>query len=168
MRYAQIREIDIANGPGVRASLYVQGCNRHCPGCFNEETWDFCGGKEFTKELEDKLIAIINRPHIVGFTILGGEPMEPEHRQEVSDLLARIRENCPGKTIWMYSSFLYEELADAPEHPLDNVDVLIDGPYVAALSDRKLKFRGSSNQRIIDLNKTRDKGEVLLYEFQKI
>ena len=96
MRYAQIREVDIANGPGIRVSLYTQGCHRHCPFCFNQETWDFNGGKAFTEELEEALITLINKPHIAGFTLLGGEPFEEENRDDILELLKHIKKKCPG------------------------------------------------------------------------
>ncbi len=168
MRYAQIREIDIANGPGIRVSLYTQGCHRHCPHCFNQETWDFTGGQLFTKTQEDALIALINRPHIKGFTILGGEPMEKENRKDVALLLKRIKEECPDKSIWMYSSFLFEEIRDFEEHVIDYVDVIVDGPFVQDLKDLNLKFRGSSNQRIVDVPKSLESHSVVLYQFQEI
>lgn len=164
MRYAQIREIDIANGPGIRVSLYTQGCHRHCPGCFNEETWNFKGGKPFTKKEEDALITLINKPHIAGFTLLGGEPMEKENREDVLKLLKRIKEECPGKTVWLYSSFLYEEICQFEENILDYVDVLVDGMFILAKKDAKLRFRGSSNQRLIDIAKTKEQGQIVLFE----
>ena len=164
MRYAQIREIDIANGPGIRVSLYTQGCRRHCPGCFNEETWNFEGGKSFTKKEEDALITLINKPHIAGFTLLGGEPMEKENRKDILKLLKRIKEECPNKSIWLYSSFLYEEICQFEENILDYVDVLVDGMFILAKKDPKLRFRGSSNQRLIDITKTKEQGHIVLFE----
>lgn len=164
MRYAQIRKTDIANGEGIRVSLYVQGCNRHCLNCFNPETWDFAGGNEFDEEIEETLITLVNQPHIVGITILGGEPLEPENRQDVSRLLKRLKQQCPNKTIWLYSSFLYEEIKDFDVEILPYLDVLIDGPFVEALKDRKLRFRGSSNQRLIDVKQSLAQNEVVLYQ----
>jgi anaerobic ribonucleoside-triphosphate reductase activating protein len=162
MRFAQIRDIDIANGPGIRVSLYVQGCNRHCPGCFNEETWDFKGGKPYGQEDEDAIVRLLNRPHIAGLTILGGEPMEKENRPGVLKLLKRVRQDCPNKNVWLYSSFLYEDFKDFEEPILDYVDVLVDGMFIAKLKNPALHFRGSSNQRLIDVKKTKEAGQIVL------
>lgn len=164
MKYAQIRKIDIANGEGVRVSLFVQGCHRHCPNCFNQETWDFAGGQEFDQEIEAKLIELVNQPHVVGITILGGEPLEEENRSDVVKLLKRLKENCPGKTIWLYSAFLYEDILEFDVDVLSYLDVLVDGPFVDALKDRKLRFRGSSNQRIIDVQASLQANEIILHK----
>lgn len=164
MRYAQIRKLDIANGEGVRVSLYVQGCHRHCLNCFNPETWDFSGGQDFDQDTEDTLIELINQPHVVGITILGGEPLEKENRPGIEKLLKRIKQDCLNKTIWLYSSFLYEEIKDFDEEILPFIDVLVDGPFVEALKDRKLRFRGSSNQRLIDVQATLKNNEIVLYQ----
>lgn len=163
MRYAQIRTIDIANGEGIRVSLYVQGCHRHCFNCFNQETWDFNGGQEFNKEIENTLIELINRPHIKGLTILGGEPLEIENRKDVSNLLKRVKESCKDKTIWLYSAFLYEDIKEFDVEILPYLDVLIDGPFVDELKDKRLRFKGSSNQRIIDVKKSLKNNEIVLY-----
>ncbi len=160
MRYAQIRKCDIANGAGIRTSLYVQGCSRHCKGCFNQETWDFEGGNPWTKEIEDEYISLIGKPHIVGTTILGGEPLEPQTRADLLVLLRRIRSTYPNKTIWIYTSYLYEELLDECSDILAQIDVLVDGKFVEELKDLSLKFRGSSNQRVIDVKKSIEKAEV--------
>lgn len=164
MRFAQIRDIDIANGPGIRVSLYVQGCHRHCPGCFNEETWNFSGGKTYGQEEEDDLVRLINRPHIAGLTVLGGEPMEKENRPDVLKLLKRVKQDCPNKNIWVYTSFLYEEVENFEEPILDYVDVLVDGMFIEKLKDPRLHFRGSSNQRLIDVPKTKEAGKIVLWE----
>ena len=163
MRFAQIRETDIANGEGIRVSLYVQGCHRHCPNCFNPETWDFNGGKKFDGDTEEDLIGLINQPHIVGLTILGGEPLEAENRKDVSKLLKKVKQCCQNKTIWLYTSFLYEEIEKFDEEILTYIDILVDGPFIDELKDRKLRFRGSSNQRIIDVQMTLKKQEIVLY-----
>ena len=163
MRFAQIRKTDIANGEGIRVSLYVQGCHRHCPNCFNPETWDFNGGEVFDDEIENILIELINQPHIVGLTILGGEPLEPENRKDISNLLKKVKQHCQNKTIWLYSSYLYEEIEDFDEEILSYIDILVDGPFIDELKDRKLRFRGSSNQRIIDVQLTLKKQEIILY-----
>lgn len=164
MRYAQIREIDVANGPGIRVSLYTQGCRRHCPFCFNEETWDFNGGLPFTEKEEDAIITLVNKPHIAGLTILGGEPMEKESRPAILHLLKRVRKQCPNKNIWLYSSFLYEDFKNFDEPILDYVDVLVDGMFINDLKDPHLRFRGSSNQRLINIPETKAKGEIVLFE----
>lgn len=164
MRYAQIREIDVANGPGIRVSLYTQGCRRHCPFCFNEETWDFNGGLPFTEKEEDAIITLVNKPHIAGLTILGGEPMEKESRPAILHLLKRVRKECPNKNIWLYSSFLYEDFKNFDEPILDYVDVLVDGMFINYLKDPHLRFRGSSNQRLINIPETKAKGEIVLFE----
>ena len=164
MRYAQIREIDVANGPGIRVSLYTQGCRRHCPFCFNEETWDFNGGLPFTEKEEDAIITLVNKPHIAGLTILGGEPMEKESRPAILHLLKRVRKECPNKNIWLYSSFLYEDFKNFEEPILDYVDVLVDGMFINDLKDPHLRFRGSSNQRLINIPETKAKGEIVLFE----
>lgn len=164
MRYAQIREIDVANGPGIRISLYTQGCRRHCPFCFNEETWDFNGGLPFTEKEEDAIITLVNKPHIAGLTILGGEPMEKESRPAILHLLKRVRKECPNKNIWLYSSFLYEDFKNFDEPILDYVDVLVDGMFINDLKDPHLRFRGSSNQRLINIPETKAKGEIVLFE----
>ena len=163
MRFAQIRKTDIANGEGIRVSLYVQGCHRHCPNCFNPETWDFNGGEVFDDEIENILIELINQPHIVGLTILGGEPLEPENRKDISNLLKKVKQHCQNKTIWLYSSYLYEEIEKFDEEILSYIDILVDGPFVDELKDRKLRFRGSSNQRVIDVKKTKKSGKVTLF-----
>ncbi len=135
MRYAQIRKTDIANGEGIRVSLYVQGCHRHCFNCFNQETWEFCGGEE----------------------------LELENRNDVFRLLKRVKECCKDKTIWLYSAFLYEDIKNFDVDILSYVDVLVDGPFVDGLKDRKLRFRGSSNQRIIDVPKSLENDKIVLY-----
>ena len=161
MRYAQIRYCDIANGAGIRTSLYIQGCSRHCKGCFNPETWDFEGGKPWTKEVEEEFLGLIGKPHIKGATILGGEPLEPQSREGVLDLVKKIKNRYPTKTTWIYSSYLYEELVEECREILEYVDVLVDGMFEEELKDLSLKFRGSSNQRLIDVTKSLEKGEVV-------
>ncbi|MFI3208270.1 MAG: anaerobic ribonucleoside-triphosphate reductase activating protein [Eubacteriales bacterium] len=158
MRYAQIRKCDIANGAGIRTSLYIQGCSRHCKGCFNPETWDFQGGKPWTEDVEREFLNLIGKPHIVGVTILGGEPLEPQSRAGVLDLLQKIRQRYPKKNIWIYSSYVYEELLEECREILENIDVLVDGMFVEELKDARLKFRGSSNQRVIDVVKSLQEG----------
>lgn len=163
MNYANIKEYDIADGPGVRVSLFVSGCRHHCKGCFNEETWDFQFGNPYTKEVEDKIIELLGSSYIQGFTLLGGEPFEPENQVELVKLLKRIRETYPQKDIWCYTGFLWDVdlVEDGRAHTevtdemLSYIDVLVDGPFVEALKDITLVFRGSSNQRVLELNKMR-------------
>ncbi len=164
MRYAQMRKCDVANGAGIRTSLFVQGCTRHCKGCFNPETWDFGGGMEWTKQTEDEFVELTGKPHIKGATILGGEPMEPLNRKTVTRLLRRLKETYPGKDIWMYSSYLFEELMEDEEHVLEYLDVLVDGEFVEEKKDLSLRFRGSSNQRLIDVKKSLKEGRAVELE----
>lgn len=163
MRYAQIRKCDVANGAGIRTSLYIQGCSRHCKGCFNPETWDFQGGKPWTSEVEKEFLSLIGKPHIVGTTILGGEPLEPQTRVGILKLVTKIKERYPKKTIWIYSSYLYEELLEECPEILSQIDVLVDGMFVEELKDAKLQFRGSSNQRVIDVIESLKGGGICHY-----
>ena len=171
MNFGEIKKCDIANGEGVRVSLFVSGCTHHCKGCFNAQTWDFNFGEEFTKDVEDSLLEALAPSYIVGLTLLGGEPMEPENQRALMPFLRRVRERFPHKTIWCYSGYTYDkDLAEGgrawcevTDEMLSVIDVLVDGPYVEALKDIRLVFKGSSNQRIINLRDTRQKGEIVLY-----
>lgn len=162
MYFNTIKNCDIANGLGVRVSIFVSGCTNHCKNCFQPETWDFCFGKEFTKEEEDKLIEMLKPSYINGLSILGGEPMEPRNQSRVFDLVKRVHEELPDKDIWCYSGFTFEQLMTPGEYPnteltrflLGLIDVLVDGRFVEELKSPTLRFRGSSNQRLIDLKKT--------------
>ena len=149
MNYAEIKKIDIANGPGVRVSLFVSGCRNHCKGCFNPETWDFDYGRSFTRETEDEIIEALRPSWIQGLSILGGEPTEKENAAALIPFLKRVREELPEKDIWLYSGYTYETLQG--EEILTLVDVLVDGPFLLEQKDAGLAFRGSRNQRIIDL-----------------
>lgn len=161
MHYGNIKECDIADGPGVRVSLFVSGCRHHCKGCFNPETWDFEYGELYTEETQEKILKLLAPGYIRGFTLLGGEPFEPENQRELVKLLRRIKEEYPGKDIWCYSGYLYDsDLAEGgsvytevTEEMLSYIDVLVDGEFVEELKDVTLVFRGSSNQRIIELRK---------------
>ena len=165
MNYAEIKYSDIANGEGVRTSLFVSGCRRGCPGCFNSGAWSFAAGEPFTHEVEDKIIASLDHPFCDGLTVLGGEPMEPENQRGLVGFLERVRTALPreqGKTIWCFTGDTLDELMPGGRHHtevtdrlLACVDVLVDGPWMQELYDISLRFRGSSNQRIIDLNATR-------------
>ena len=149
MNYAEIKKVDIANGPGVRVSLFVSGCRNHCKGCFNPETWDFDYGRPFTRATEDELIEALRPSWIQGLSILGGEPTEEENAAVLLPFLKRVRAALPDKDIWLYSGYTYEALRD--KEILTLADVLVDGPFLLELKDAGLAFRGSRNQRIIDL-----------------
>lgn len=149
MNYAGIKKVDIANGPGVRVSLFVSGCRNHCKGCFNPETWDFSYGKLFTRETEDEIIEALRPSWIQGLSILGGEPTEEKNAAVLIPFLKRVREKLPEKDIWLFSGYTYEMLQG--EEILTLVDVLVDGPFLLEQKDAGLAFRGSRNQRIIDL-----------------
>ena len=149
MNYAAIKKADIANGPGVRVSLFVSGCRNHCPGCFNPETWDFDYGEPFTKQTEEELIMALRPSWIQGLSILGGDPMEPENQSVLLPFLRRVKEELPEKDIWLYTGYCIEDVAGSLL--LSYVDVLVDGPFIEAEKDISLAFRGSRNQRIIDL-----------------
>ena len=149
MNYAEIKKVDIANGPGVRVSLFVSGCRNHCKGCFNPETWDFDYGRPFTRATEDEIIKALRPSWIQGLSILGGEPTEEENAAVLIPFLKRVRAVLPDKDIWLYSGYTYEVLRD--KEILTLADVLVDGPFLLELKDAGLAFRGSRNQRIIDL-----------------
>ena len=149
MNYAEIKKVDIANGPGVRVSLFVSGCRNHCKGCFNPETWDFDYGRPFTRATEDEIIKALRPSWIQGLSILGGEPTEEENAAVLIPFLKRVRAALPDKDIWLYSGYTYEALRD--KEILTLADVLVDGPFLLKQKDAGLAFRGSRNQRIIDL-----------------
>ncbi len=160
MNYGTIKDCDIANGPGVRVSLFVSGCRHHCKGCFNPETWNFQYGQPFTEETEAQILNALSPSYIQGFTLLGGEPFEPENQRVLVTLLKKIRQAYPEKDIWCYTGYLYD--VDLPEggkvhtevtdEMLSYIDVLVDGEFVEELKDITLVFRGSSNQRIVNLS----------------
>lgn len=162
MRYGQIRQYDIANGPGIRATVFVTGCSRHCVNCFNEEYQDFNAGSEWTAAETEQLISYLQDDTNSGLTLLGGEPME--NAKDLLALVQAVRRAVPEKSIWVYSGFLYEEILTQPARKalLEACDVLVDGPFVDALKDPGLYFRGSSNQRIIDVAKSREAGRAVL------
>ena len=170
MNYSVIKNCDIANGPGARVSLFVSGCTHHCPGCFQPETWDFSYGKPFTKETEELILSLLEPWYIEGLTLLGGEPFEPENQIELLPFVSKVNERFPKKTIWAYSGFTLEELlrrsgADGiiTLSLLNKIDILVDGPFVTAKKDLRLKFCGSSNQRLIDLRRTINTGVLTLW-----
>ena len=169
MNYATIKWADVANGPGVRVSLFVSGCTHRCPGCFNPEAQDFGYGQPFTQAEEDKILAALAPAHIKGLSLLGGEPFEPDNQRALLPFLRRVKERFPDKEIWCYSGYRFEELAagsvgDHSRKLLEGIDVLVDGPFVLAKKDLGLRFRGSSNQRIIDVPASLAAGEVRLTE----
>ena len=172
MNYGEIKKCDIANGEGVRVSLFVSGCTHHCPGCFNEDTWDFNYGKEFTQETEEEILEALSLDYINGLSLLGGEPFEPENQRGILPFLQKLKQEFPEKTVWAYTGVVLEDLMTEGTHPhceitetiLSLIDVLIDGRFVEAKKDLSLQFRGSSNQRIIDLKKTLAEGRVILWE----
>lgn len=171
MYYGEIKNFDIANGIGVRVSLFVSGCTNHCEHCFQPQTWDFEHGSEFTAETEEKILAMLRPEYINGLTLLGGEPFEPSNQRALLPFVKRVRKEYPDKTVWAFSGFTYEELIADGTHPhcevtdalLSLIDVLVDGRFIEAKKDISLRFRGSSNQRLIDLNKTRAAGSVVLW-----
>ncbi|SCJ04068.1 anaerobic ribonucleotide reductase-activating protein [uncultured Clostridium sp.] len=172
MHFGEIKNCDIANGEGVRVTLFVSGCTNHCEHCFQPETWDFCYGQPFTAETEQELLALLAPEHINGLTLLGGEPFEPDNQRTLLPFLRRVRQQYPQKTIWAFSGFTWEELHTPGSHPhceatepmLELIDVLVDGRYVEAKKDISLRFRGSSNQRLIDVPRSRATGHVVLWD----
>ena len=175
MHYGEIKNCDIANGEGVRVTLFVSGCTNHCKNCFQPQTWDFEFGQPFTAETEEQLLAMLQPDYINGLTVLGGEPFEPSNQRALLPFLRRVREQYPKKNIWCFSGFTYEELKTEGSHPrcevtdeiLDQLDVLVDGRFVEELKDISLRFRGSSNQRLIDMKKSREAGELVLLPDRK-
>ena len=158
MRYASIRDMDISNGNGIGVALFTQGCHFHCKNCFNKSTWDFQGGKEFTKETCDKFMKLVNRPFIKRVSILGGEPLAKENVDGVCSVLKQIKD----KQIWVYTGYTFETVKNYDI--VKYIDYLVDGQYVDELRDLKLKFKGSSNQRIIDVQKSLKESKVVLNE----
>lgn len=173
MNYAEIKYYDIANGPGVRTSLFVSGCTHHCRECFNEETWDFNFGKPFDGETQNAIIESLEPAYIAGLTLLGGEPWEPANQRALLPFIKRVREEVPGKSIWSFSGYLFEDLMDpdkkrchteVTEELLGLTDVLVDGEFQIEKKNIELMYRGSENQRIIDLKKTLSEGKVMQIE----
>ena len=166
MKYAKIRKMDISNGEGVRVSLFVQGCSFHCKNCFNQETWDFNGGKEFTTAEIQKIIELANKDYIAGLSVLGGEPLHNNNVDEVFHIVATFKENFPNKDIWLWTGFKFEDAIKDSKRKfiLRNIDVLIDGQFEEDKKDLTLKWRGSSNQRVIDCKKSLAENKVILKE----
>lgn len=172
MNYAEIKDCDIANGPGVRISLFVSGCTHRCPGCFNEIAWDFDYGEPFTQETVNKILMMLRPSYIRGLTLLGGEPFEPQNQEPIVGLLRQVRANFPEKSIWAFSGYLFDRdiLPGRLGNPeitrefLSYLDVLVDGPFVEAKKNLSLRFRGSENQRLIDVPATLAAGEIVLWQ----
>ena len=154
MKYGRIKKTDIANGTGVRVSLFVSGCRNHCKGCFNPETWDFNYGKEYTNETKKEILDALAPDYISGLSILGGEPLEPENYIDVMDLCYTVKNTYPKKTIWLYTGYNFEYFERYSPGILSFIDVMVDGKFREDLKDISLKFKGSSNQRIIDVKKS--------------
>lgn len=172
MNYAEIKNCDIANGPGVRVSLFVSGCTHRCKGCFNEVAWDFHYGKPFTQETIDRILEMLAPDYVNGLTILGGEPFEPENQPAILELLRQLKQKYPEKSVWAFSGYLFDKDIlsgrlgpwEITKEYISYLDVLVDGPFVLEKKDLRLRFRGSSNQRIIDVPASVEKGEIVLWE----
>lgn len=172
MYYGEIKKCDIANGEGVRVSLFVSGCTHHCPGCFNQDTWEFDYGKEYTQETEKEILEALAPSYINGLSLLGGEPFEPQNQEVLISLLRKVKERYPEKDIWCYSGYLFDKellsesraRCEYTDEMLSMLDVLVDGRFVEALKDIRLVFRGSSNQRVIDVKKSLETGEIIPWE----
>lgn len=160
MHYATIKPLDIANGPGIRVSLFVSGCRRHCKGCFNKEVWNFNYGKKYTWETVHEIEELLKNPNIKGLSILGGDPFEPENIKWIETLCAYIKHNTIGKDIWVWTGYSLDDVWD--EHALKYIDVLVDGSFEEDKKDLALKWRGSSNQRVIDIQESLRTGETVL------
>ena len=161
IRYASIRKIDITNGPGVRVSLFTQGCSIYCKGCFNSDIWNYDGGKEWTEETKQLVLNLCNKPQIKGISILGGEPLSPQNFDDLKDLFVSFKEQMPDKSIWLWTGYVFEDLTEEQLEIVKLTDVVIDGPWNIDLGDFSLKYRGSSNQRIIDVQETLKQNKIV-------
>ena len=171
MNYATIKNCDIANGPGVRVSLFVSGCTHHCKGCFNEVAWDFDYGQPFTNETIQTILNMMKPGYIKGLTLLGGEPFEPQNQGPIVELLRQVKKTYPDKSIWAFSGYLFEKITShtlgdwaVTREFLSSLDVLVDGPFVEEKKNLALRFRGSENQRLIDVPATLASGKIVLWE----
>ncbi len=162
IRYNKIRKMDIANGPGVRVSIFLQGCTFHCPDCFNPETHDFNGGQEFTPEVQEQLLQLCGADYVKGLSILGGEPLHPKNIAGTTEIARAFKEKFPDKTLWVWSGFTYESIKE--REIFKYVDVLVDGLFEKALANPMLKFRGSANQRLIDIPATMKAQQIVLWQ----
>ena len=171
MNFATIKKYDVANGPGVRVSLFVSGCNHRCKGCFNAEAWDFDYGEKYTKETEEEILTALDHSYIAGLSLLGGEPFDPRNQGCVTSLLRKVRARFPQKSVWCYTGYTFEKdlveggaaYTQYTSEMLSYIDILVDGKFVEELKDIKLRFRGSSNQRIIDVKRTLKEGGIKLW-----
>ncbi len=171
MNIAEVKKTDIANGEGVRVSLFVSGCRRHCKHCFNEVAWDFSYGRPFDEALKEEIFEALSPDYIAGLSLLGGDPFEPENQAGLLPFLQELRRRLPNKTVWCYTGYTYEKGSIREEHAccketeelISLLDVLVDGPFVEELKDIRLKFRGSSNQRVIDIKASLAQNSVVLY-----
>ncbi len=172
MNYGEIKNFDIANGEGVRVSLFVSGCTHHCKNCFNKDTWDFNFGEPFTKETEDKILEYLSPDYIDGLSLLGGEPFEPSNQEALLPFLKRVRESFPNKSIWCYTGYLFDDellsesraRCEFTDEMLSLIDILVDGEFIQDLYDISLSFRGSSNQRIIDVKASLEANRIIDYK----
>ena len=175
MNYGEIKNFDIANGEGVRVSLFVSGCTHCCKGCFNPETWDFSYGKSYTAQVENSIIEMLSFEYIDGLSLLGGEPFEPENQRELVRLLRRVKAELPHKNVWCYTGYLFDsELlkesrarCEVTDEMLSMIDILVDGEFKEELKDITLSFKGSSNQRIIDVKASLETGNIVLYGLER-
>lgn len=171
MYYGNIKNYDIADGEGVRVTLFCSGCTNKCEGCFQPETWNFHYGQEYTQDTEDEIINLLTNKNIQGLTLLGGDPFEPSNQEELVKLCKRVKEELPNKDIWAYTGFIYDldlveggrKHTDVTDEMLSYIDILVDGPFVIDEKDLSLYFRGSRNQRVIDMKKTLQEGKVVIY-----
>ena len=166
MRYNKIRKMDISNGPGIRVSVFLQGCDFKCEECFNKETWDFNGGKEFTEKEIDRILELADNDYIVGLSILGGEPMHPKNIEGTGKIAKAFKEKYPNKTIWSWTGFLFEGIKN--NETLKYIDVLIDGQFQPKLFSPLLKWRGSSNQRVIDVQKSLKNNKIVTFKDEEL
>lgn len=174
MKYAKIKKCDVANGPGVRVSLFVSGCNHHCKNCFNKEAWDFGYGQDFTENEQNKIIEDLKPEYITGLSLLGGEPFEKVNQEGLVPLIKKVKQTYPDKQIWCYTGFTFDkqilgemiekENRESTREMLNNIDYIVDGRFVEELKDPKLRFRGSSNQRIIDVKKSLEQNQVIIWD----
>lgn len=173
MYYATIKKNDVANGPGVRVSLFVSGCTHHCKNCFNQEAWDFKYGNPYTEEVEEEILDALDRDYIEGLSLLGGEPFELANQEGIVSLVKKVKAKFPEKTIWAYSGYLFDAYLlplsrknETTRTLLEHIDVLVDGKFEEELKNPRLIFRGSANQRIIDVKESLKKGKVVIHEKQ--
>lgn len=171
MNICEIKTTDVANGVGIRLTLFVSGCTNRCKGCFQPQTWDFNYGREYTQEDEEFILKELSRPFYNGITLLGGEPFEPQNQRVLVQLMRTVKEKCPDKTIWAFTGFVHDrdlvpggrKHCEVTDEMLGMVDVLVDGPFVEEKKNLSLKFRGSENQRVIDMNKSREQKKIVLW-----